>query len=179
MQESKCQHQWDMTNVQPGYIITEKCFHCNEISTYFSKEDRPPLEEYRQKDHYWNVMQSAQSIRFDLKCKTCDTFVQYEELCGLMLCTGCDDACEIGKMMKKLEKRRTWIYVAFRFLPVKKRKKLTRQKVKNLEDYFNQLRKSTSSKVKFMSYELINNIANCYAEVIKDTGMLELAPPEK
>ncbi|MCX6258129.1 MAG: hypothetical protein NTW49_09590 [Bacteroidia bacterium] len=179
MQEGKCLHQWEMTNVQPGFIITEKCAHCKIISTYFSNEQRPPLEEYREGDHFWNVMESAQSIRFDLKCHNCDLLVEYTELCGIMLCTGCSEECKLGKIMKQLENERTWLYVAFGFLPVYKKKKLSDKKILYLEDYFNQRRKSTVSHVKFVSHELIDDIADCYGEVIKDIGMLELAAPDQ
>jgi len=42
MQEEKCiDHQWEMANVKYGFIITEKCFHCDKIATYFSDKERP------------------------------------------------------------------------------------------------------------------------------------------
>jgi hypothetical protein len=176
MTEDKCSHQWDITNIQPGYIITEKCSHCHTISNYFSDEEKPPMEMYREGVHFWKVMEIAQSIRFDLKCKTCSNIVQYDELGGIMLCTGCDDECEIGKMMKIYEHDRTWLYVAFGFLPVQAKKILSSEKIIFLEEYFNQRRKSTNSRVKFVSHEKINNIATCYAEIIKDVGMLSLSP---
>ena len=65
----ECIHNWQMINVAYGFIITEKCSKCNDISTYFTFEDRPPLEEYREGDHFWNVMESAQSFHFDLQCR--------------------------------------------------------------------------------------------------------------
>ena len=71
MQEEKCAHTCEMVNVDYGFVITEKCYNCDKISTYFSLESRPPLEEYREGDHFWNVMESAQSFRFDLKCTKC------------------------------------------------------------------------------------------------------------
>jgi len=56
MQEEKCSHQWTMTNVQTGFIITENCYKCDKTSTYFCLEEKPPLEEYREGDHFWNVI---------------------------------------------------------------------------------------------------------------------------
>ena len=46
--DEKCSHQWEMANVSYGFIITEKCFHCEKIATYFTFEQKPPLEEYRE-----------------------------------------------------------------------------------------------------------------------------------
>ena len=179
MEEDRCRHQWELFNVHPGFIITEKCSRCNIVSTYFSKEERPPFEEYREGDHFWKVKHIAQSIQFDLKCSACGTDVQYDELCGLMMCTACDEECEIGKIMKIYEQERTWVYIAFGFLPVQTKKMISMEKIAYLEQYFNKRRKSLDSRVKFVSHEMINNIANCYAEIIQDVGMLELMPHEQ
>ncbi|MCX6269937.1 MAG: hypothetical protein NTU44_01735 [Bacteroidetes bacterium] len=178
MKDETCTHSWEMMNVQPGFIITENCFRCDMISTYFSLEERPPLEEYREGDHFWNVMGSAQSIRFDLKCSKCSYLMTFEELCGLMMCTGCDEKCKIYKLMKEYEKERTWVYVAFGYLPIEGRKKLSPEKILALEQYFNQRRKSSTSKIKIVSDELVDNIRNCYAELIRDIDMISLKPPE-
>ena len=179
MQEESCAHVWEMINIHPGFIITEKCSHCSKISTYFSFEDRPPLEEYREGDHFWNVVESAQSIRFDLMCSKCGTLVQYDDLSGLMMCTGCDKNCKVDKLMNDLAKERTWVYVAFSFLPSNEREQLGDEKISILEDYFNQRRKSSFSKIKIVSNEMIDNIETCFAEVIKDVGMLSLTAPEE
>jgi hypothetical protein len=178
MPEIICSHTWEMENVKHGFIITEKCFHCDKISTYFSYEPKPPLEEYREGDHFWNVMESAQSIQFDLKCTKCGILEEFEELMGLMMCTGCNDKCEVDVLMKKYESERTWIYVAFGFLPSQERKKLSKEKISILEDYFNQRRKSTRSRIKIVSDEFVENYATCYAQVIRDLDLLSLSPPD-
>ncbi len=176
MIQQETSHTWEMVNVVPGFIITEKCFHCEKISTYFSNEDRPPFEEYREDQHFWNVMESAQSISFDLTCTTCGSFIQYKELLGMMMCTGCDENCEVDRIRRTLEPELTWIYVAFGFLPIKERKQLSPEQFAILEEYYNQRRKSSRSKIKIVSHELIKNISTCYAEVIKDVDMLSLTP---
>lgn len=33
---SECEHQWDMANIQFGFVVFEKCFHCNCMRTYFT-----------------------------------------------------------------------------------------------------------------------------------------------
>lgn len=184
MQEEKCldldQHRWEMVNVQYGFITTEKCFHCDKVVTYFSSEDKPPLEEYREGEHFWNVMETAQSIRFDLKCTQCGTLVELKELMGLMMCTGCDEKCAVDVLAKKLEPERTWVYVAFGFLPRDERKQLSKEKISVLEDYFNRRRKSSESgsRIKIVDYGMLKNYATCYAEIIRDLDLLSLTPPE-
>lgn len=167
-----------MVDVQTGFIITETCYRCKKISSYFSFEDTPPLEEYRDKEHFWNVIGSTQSIRFNLLCSSCQKLVQFNELSGLMMCTSCDKKCEVDKIMKKLAKERTWIYIAFGFLPIEEREQVSPEKIAILEDYFNHRRQSSTSKIKIFGPDLINNISTCYAEVIQDVGMLSLTPPD-
>jgi len=178
MQTDICEHRWQMVNVQTGFIITETCYRCKKISSYFSFEDSPPLEEYRDKDHFWNVIGSSQSIRFSLECNKCMRLVPYIELSGLMMCTSCDEKCLVDLMMKKLAKERTWIYVAFGFLPLKEREQISQEKIDILEDYFNQRRQSATSRIKIIGTDLIDNISTCYAKMIQDVGMLSLTPPE-
>jgi len=95
-----------------------------------------------------------------------------------MLCTGCDEICEVEEIRKELEKDHIWIYVACGFLPIEEAEPLSKEKISILEDYFNQRRKSSKSKIKILSYEMVNNLKNCYGEIIKDVGMLSLKPNE-
>ena len=175
MQGARCRHRLEMVNVVSGFIIMEKCFKCSQITNYFSREKRPPLEEYRDGDHFWNVMDTAQSIRFDLRCSKCGMQVQYDELLGLMMCTGCDPRCEVNRIQKELEPERTWVYVAFGFLPVDEKPQLSDKKLALLEKYFNLRRGGASrSKIKIVSHKLVRDIFTCYAETIKDEAMLDL-----
>jgi hypothetical protein len=178
MQEEKCSHLWEMANVRYGFVITEQCSDSKKVVTYFS-EDEPPLEEYRDGDHFWNVMETAQSIRFDLRCSKCSKVETLNELMGLMMCTGCIEDCDVNRLMNQLESQRTWVYVAFGFLPGEERKQLSKEQIAVLEDYFNQRRKSSKSRIKIVGHEMVKSYATCYAEVIRDLDLLSLTPPEK
>jgi hypothetical protein len=173
MKENECAHQWAMVNVQTGFLITEYCVKCDKTSSYFCLEKRPPLEEYRDGDHFWNVLESAQAIRFDLGCRKCGKEISFREMAGLAMCTGCDANCNVDFIRKEMEKNRTWIYVAFGFLPLDEAQQLSQEKISILEDYFNQRRGSSKSSIKFVSSKLISDVKHCYAQVIKDVGMLE------
>ena len=80
--------------------------------------------------------------------------------------------------MKKLEPERTWVYVAFGFLPIDENKQLSKKQLATLEAYFNQRRKSSKSRIKIVSHEMLKDYAVCYAEVIRDLDLLSLTPPE-
>lgn len=179
MERKDCCHAWKMIHVAYGYIITEKCSKCEEISTYFTFEDRPPLEEYREDDHFWNVMESAQSFRFDFQCEKCGVVETFEELMGLLMCTGCHKECQVAKLQDVLEKEKTWVYVAFGFLPEARHRPLPAEKIAMLEDFFNRRRNSPDSRIKIVSQELVSDYSLCYGKVIKDVNMLCLTLPEE
>ena len=124
-------------------------------------------------------METAQSIRFDLQCKECGKVETFNELMGLMMCTGCIEDCDVNRLMIELEAEHTWVYVAFGFLPVDEKKQLSLEKIAIVEDYFNQRRKSSTSRIKIISHEMVKNYATCYAEVIRDLDLLSLTPPDK
>ena len=177
MNANVCRHQWEMVDTLFGFLVTEKCFHCDMISTEFSLDSKPPLEEYREGDHFWNLMESAQTLRFNLKCRACGRVMELKELVGLMLCTGCDPGCAVDDLRKRLEPQRTWVYVAFGFLPEPKHLQLSDEKIAVLEEYINQRRNSKTSSIKIVPGRMVSKIQNCYGEVIKDTDMLSLTPP--
>jgi hypothetical protein len=177
MADKNCEHTWEMVNIKPGFIISEKCHHCGRISTYFSYDKSPPLEEYREGTHFWNVMESAQSNRYDLKCTKCGELVMLDELLGLMMCTSCDSLCDAGKLMKELEPERTWVYVAFGYLPAHEKKQLSPVQIQHLEEYFNQLRKSSKSRIKIVSSSKVRDISMCFGQIIRDIDMLSLQVP--
>ena len=170
---SDCNHQWEMTNVQYGFIVFEKCYHCNQIKTYFSNDDLPMRgEEYREKDHYWSVMENAQSFMFDLRCKKCGHLESFHDLMGLLQCTECIPDCEICNIQRKLSGEKTWVMVAFGFFPEAIVTPLSSDRLSILSDYFNQRRDTSRSKIKILSFNLIPDISLCRGEFIYDIGML-------
>ena len=179
MNTSKCAHEWEMVNAQPGFIVTETCHKCDLVTTYFSMEENPPLEEYRDGEHFWNVMASSQSVRFDLKCKLCDTLVSYDELSSLMLCTGCKKDCKVFSLLERSPGHSVWVYVAFGFKPYKEKQQLSKEKLRILEDYFNAKRRSAKSSIKIVSHEMIDDQDSCLGGFIMDEFLLSLEAPSQ
>jgi hypothetical protein len=175
-----CGHRWEMTNINFGFVVFEKCFHCNGLRTYFSMEDTPILgDKYREGDHFWSRVENAQSFRFDLRCTKCGHSEKFEDLMGLLHCTGCLPDCEVEILRKKYEKERTWILVAFGFLPKAKTELIPSYKLDILTDYFNQRRDTSRSRIKIVSFNLIEDLSLCRGDFIHDVGMLSLEPPEE
>ena len=174
---TECQHEWEMTNINYGFIVFEKCSHCNGLRTYFS-----PMvvgEDYREDQCIWQCMENAQSFTFDLKCKKCQALEKYDNMMGFMYCTSCLPECHIEIKQQEYAKQKAWVIVAFGFLPVSDFNKFTDQRLQILEDYFNQRRDTSRSTIKVLSYELIEKFSLCKGEFIFDVGMLSLEPPKE
>jgi hypothetical protein len=175
---AECLHRWTMTNVQFGFVVFEKCFHCNSLGTYFSLEDTPILgDKYREGHCFWSRVENAQSFRFDLRCGLCGREEKFNDLMGLMHCPGCPADCPIDRIQKDYEQERTWILVAFGFIYKEQRKPLPAQKLDILSDYFNQRRNAARSRIKILSFDLIKDLSICRGDFIHDVGMLSLEPP--
>ena len=172
MQSGKCSHRWEMVNVASGLIVMKKCFHCGKVSTCFTFHNKPPLEPCHEEEHFWNFVQGDEALHFDLKCRSCGTLVKLDELVGLMVCTGCDQRCEVDMLRRKLEQEGTQVWVALSGRPVDERKQLPPEKLAALQEYISQHRESSKSKIKIVSHEMVKSIDNCYAEVVRDNRML-------
>ena len=179
MQKEKCSHFWEMVNVASGLIVIKKCFHCGKVSTCFCFHDKLPLEPCYEEGHFWNFMEGDPAFHFDLKCTQCGTLVKFDELVGLMICTRCDETCEVDTLSRKLEPEATRVCIALGCRPIDERRQLSREKIAVLQDYFNQESKSLKSKIKIVPHEMVKSVDSCYAKVIKDVEMLFMAPSKE
>ncbi len=179
MQKVNCSHFWEMVNIASGLIVMKKCFHCGKTSTCFTFHNNPPLEPSHEQEHFWNFVESNPSFHFDLKCTKCGTLVKLDELVGLMMCTGCDETCQVDILRRKLEPEHTRLCIALGRRPIDERRQLPQEKISTLKDYFSQQCKSSKSKIKIVSHQMVKSIDNCYAEAIKDIEMLFMVPSEE
>ena len=177
---AECQHRWDMTDVEFGFVVFEKCYHCKQIRTFFTTEDTPVLwDKYREGDCFWSRVEVAQSFRFNLKCAKCNHVEKLDDLMGFLFCTSCMDDCEVEILQKKHEAERTWVLVAFGHFPEVKTKPVPAHKMDVLTDYFNQRRDTSRSRMKIVSCGLIKDLSRCKGEFIHDVGMLSEEPPKE
>jgi hypothetical protein len=97
---------------------------------------------------------------------------------GFLFCTSCMDDCEVERLQKKYELGKTWVLVAFGHFPEVKTNPIPAYKLDILTDYFNQRRDASRSRMKIVSFELIEDLSRCKGEFIHDVGMLSEEPPE-
>ena len=176
MQKQECSHLWEMINIANGLVVMKKCFHCTKVSTCFIFHNYPPMEPVHEQEHFWNFMESDPALHFDLKCTKCDTLEKLDELVGLMLCTGCNQTCDVDILRRQLGPKNTRVYIALGRRPIDERKKLPEEKINILQDYFSQQSSSLKTKIKIVSHEMIKSIETCYAEMINDKDMLVMVP---
>ena len=172
MTQAECLHVWEMVNVANGLVVMKKCFHCARVSTCFTYHGNPPLASSHEGEHFWNVLESQPSFHFDLKCAKCGALVKLDKLVGLMVCTGCDETCEVDVLKRKLEPEHARPCVVLGPRPIDLRRQLAREKISILQDYFNQQCESLGCRIELVSHELVKNIGKCYAELIKDAQTL-------
>jgi len=178
MQEDKCSHIWEMVNVAGGLIVMKKCFHCGKVSTCFCFHDKLPLEPSHEGEHFWNFMEGEPAFHFDLKCVKCETLVELHRLVGLMMCTGCDERCEVDVLRRKLEPEGKQVCIALGRRPIKERKQLSQETIAILQDYFDQQDKSLKTSIRIVSHEMVRSIDSCYAEVVNDKDALLITAAE-
>ena len=168
-----CQHKWEMANVEFGYLVFEKCGHCSKLRTHFSEDSTPVLgERHREGDCYWNRLENAPSVRFDLRCASCGHLEELGELMGFLHCTGCMRNCEVEKIRIELEREKTWIMVAFGFLPRDEKEPPPAEKLDVLTEYFNQRRDTSRSRMRIVSFDLIRDLTRCKGDFIHEVGMM-------
>ncbi len=177
---AECRHRWDMTDTRFGFVVFEKCYHCNSIRTFFSNDEVPVLwDKYREGDCFWSRVEVAQSFQFNLKCVACGHVENFDELMGFLFCTSCMDECEVERLRKIHEAERTWLLVAFGHFPEVVKNPIHPRKLDILSDYFNQRRDTSRSRIKFVSFELIEDLRRCKGEFIHDVGMLSKEAPSE
>jgi len=168
MNVETCEHVWEMTNVKGGLIVMKKCFHCSKVSTFFVAHRDPPIETSHEGKHFWNFMESDPSFHFDIKCRKCDKIIDLDELVGIMVCTGCNETCEVDILRKKLVGEGSNVHIALGQRPLDERKALSTEKLAILQEYYHQQGKHPANQVEIVSHEMIRDLDKCYAEVIED-----------
>jgi hypothetical protein len=176
---SGCQHSWQMVNIQFGFVVFEKCFQCSGVRTYFTREGIPVLgDEYREGDHFWHRVENAQSFRFDLACERCGDGEKYEDLMGLLYCTGCLPDCRLEVMRESMLKAGVHLVLACGFLTETQAlpQQIPASKLEKLAQYFNQRRATSRSRIAIRPFDLEDGFERCKGEFLHDVGMLSQVP---
>ena len=175
MSKKRCNHEWTMTHRRNGFIIFESCSHCNTTRSYFSFDDLPAKEPYREGEHVWNFSDSAQSVKFDVACTRCDEVISFDELMGLMTCAACTEDCDLHTIVQIAESQKVWVYAALPHTDAEGVElHVHPDKLIVLTKLFNDRIKKPGKKVLIMPGWLRISPEKCRGDILKDVGMLSM-----
>jgi len=175
MNHIQCHHKWLPSNVRSGYLIIEGCFVCRGRISYFSDEPVPPIDDYREGDHFWSHMGSYQASKFDLKCDHCGKVVALDDVMALMLCMSCDQECGVFEMATQQKDHKTWYYVALCADTTHASQKcISEEGIKTLNEYFNSELRDPAKKIKVIPCIQRKSADTCQGIVLADVGLTDL-----
>jgi len=175
MTRPACRHRWKIDNLRHGYLVIEGCFHCNNRVSFFSEEPVPPIDEYREGDHFWSHRGSYQASRFDLKCEKCAKKVSLKDVIAVMMCMRCSPDCGVYNVGSQDKGKKLWVYVALCADTSHVKGKCIREEgIRVLNQYFNQNISDPNKKIIVVSCKARKYMDTCEAIVLADTGLTEI-----
>jgi hypothetical protein len=164
-----------MTNVRPGYLVIEGCFHCRNRISFFSEEAVAPIDDYHEGEHFWSHLSHYQAAQFDLKCGECSAEISLKEVMALMLCTNCDPKCGVYAAGKHEPGTKTWVYAALcANTSHSPNKCIAPESLRALNEYFNQGIKDPAKKIVVVPCSLRKSVDTCQGIVLADFGLTDL-----
>ena len=165
-------HNWEMVNIRAGYIIYENSYPNRMTRCYFSEEDVEPIEEYKEGDEFWKFAGSAQSIKFDMRCKNTAVTVKFDELLGIMYPDSQKCKGDIAIIQTIAEEFQIYIYVALCYRgPKGEVIELSTEQLHVLNEYFNAKLRTPGKKILILPEKLCGPPEMCFGSILVDTGM--------
>jgi hypothetical protein len=164
-----------MINIRSGFLVVEGCFHCRNRISFFSEEPVPPIDDYREGEHFWSHIGDFQASKFDLKCEKCFKEVSLDDIMALLLCMRCNPDCGVYKTRSGEQDRKTWVYVALcANTSHASGKCIPNEGIKALNEHFNFGLQDPSKKIIIVPCELRKSADTCQGIVLADVGLTEM-----
>ncbi|MEW5900370.1 MAG: hypothetical protein AB1715_02780 [Acidobacteriota bacterium] len=164
-----------MTNLRSGYLVIEGCFHCGNRISFFSDEPVPPVDEYREGDHFWSHLGNFQASQFDLRCEKCSRLIPLSTVMATMLCMSCNPECGVYRAGSSERGQKTWVYVALcADTSHASRRCIPKEGIRALNEYFNSGLLDPMKKIVVVSCKLRQSPDTCQGIVLTDTGLTDL-----
>lgn len=170
-----CAHRWALVNHRGGFLVVEGCFHCRSRISFFSEEPVPPVDDYREGDHFWSHLGSFQASKFDLRCEPCGAEVKLRDVTALMLCMKCNPECGVYKAGEGPGIRGTWVYAALCANTSHVGGAcVSDEGIRALNEYFNQDLHDPSKKIVIVPCRERQSVDTCEGVVLADVGLTDL-----
>jgi hypothetical protein len=155
--------------------VTEGCLHCPLRLSYFSEEPMPPVDSYREGEHFLRYLGSAQASRFDLRCESCAKVVALHDMVALMLCVKCDPDCAVHQLADSHAGDKSWVYVAMcANTSHSPGPCVGAEEVKALNEYFNQDLHDPKKRITVVPCEMRRSVNSCQGLILADVGLTDL-----
>jgi hypothetical protein len=175
MTDATCEHRWRIINLHGGYLVIEGCFHCRQRISQFSEEPVPPIDDYREGEHFWSHLGDYQASKFDLRCEKCGREVRLRDVMAVMLCMRCDRDCGVYKAGERAGKNPAWVYVALcANTSHVSGSCVSEEGIRALNGYFNQDLRDPEKKIIVVPCSLRRSVDTCQGVVLADVGLTEL-----
>ncbi len=175
MQPERPTHRYEMVNIRPGYIIVEHEVFSRSMRSYFSAQEIPPIEEYREGQQIWKFSGMAQSFHFDLLDHETGEVTSFDDLLGLVPYTACPPDSDVYRLGEFAQEQRIWIYVAVSHgRPEAGRMGAWIDKLKALNRYFGERLSTPNKKVLILpDYFGLQDTFN-HGQILADFGLTSM-----
>lgn len=97
--------RYELADIVPGFVVIERELKSGATRAYFSPDEVPPKESYREGDQVWHYAEAAQSFRFSVRNTADGQVTRFDELLGLLY-YGCLEPCAplhvVGEMAHEI-----------------------------------------------------------------------------
>ncbi|HUK12885.1 MAG TPA: hypothetical protein VLW17_06250 [Thermoanaerobaculaceae bacterium] len=164
--------RYELTDVEPGYVIIEREMYSHAARSYFSAEPVPPKEPYREGSRVWSFWEMAQSFRFAVRDNQTGETVRFDEMLGLLYYGCCDKDSELYRIGELAHENRISIYVAVTYeAPDGGRLEMPLDKLVVLNKAFNERLRTRDKKILILpdSFGLYKELS--YGQIMLDFGL--------
>ena len=112
MMASEVKPRYEMVNVRMGYVMVEHDLFSRSVRSYFSTEETPPREEYREGNRTWRSAVMGQSFHCDLRDNSTGEIIRFPELLGLLYYGSCKPDSDIFRIGHIAHGTNVSIYIA-------------------------------------------------------------------
>jgi hypothetical protein len=165
-------YRYQMVNVRPGYVIIEQERFTHAERAWFSAEDVPPKEEYREGDKVWKYSDMAQSFQFDVRDNDTGEVAQFPELLGLLYAGCCKKNSDIYTIGDLASRNRISLYIAITYeAPDGSRLNISMEKIQMLNAMYNERLHTRDKKILILPdlFNLYRAVA--YGDIMIDFGL--------
>lgn len=172
--------RYEIADVLPGFVVIEKEVQSSRCRAYFSAEQLPPKESYREGTLVWSFAEAAQSLRFSVRDRVTGEITRFDELLGLLYyaCAAPDSALHrIGSLAHSVG---ISIYVAMTYQsPVGSPLEISPERITILNRAFNDRLRTRGKKILIVPdlFGLFGQVS--HGQLMLDFGLTDLPPERK